>query len=199
MDSELLRITKLKRLEDWGTRKFQVRTLILASEALEVTTGESVKPELEANANAGVISEHSRLLRAWRKLYAIAQKIIVTTVSDQPLLHIINGESARKMWQKLHDIFENKSETAEHILQQQWYTIGKDQGNDIPTHIAKVKDLAQHLSVLGEPSSDSMVMTKVLMTLPLAYSHFTTAWESTSVNQRTLSNLIARRNTNRGQ
>ncbi|XP_046435982.1 uncharacterized protein LOC124187836 [Neodiprion fabricii] len=199
MDSELSRITKLKGLEDWGTRKFKVRTLILASEALEVTTGESVKPELEANANAGVIAEHSRILRAWNKLDAIAQKIIVTTVSDQPLLHIINGEPARKMWQKLHDIFENKSETAEHILQQQWYTIGKDQGNDIPTHIAKVKDLAQRLSVLGEPSSDSMVMTKVLMTLPLAYSHFTTAWESTSVDQRTLSNLIARRNTNRGQ
>lgn len=37
-----------------------------------------------------------------------------------------------------------------------------------------------------------MVVTKILMTLPQEYSHFCTAWESTSADQRTLSNLTAR-------
>lgn len=41
----LARITKLKGLENWRTWKFQIRIMILASEALDVITGESVKSE----------------------------------------------------------------------------------------------------------------------------------------------------------
>lgn len=51
-----------------------------------------------------------------------------------------------EMWQKLHEIFENQSETAKHMLQQQWYSVGKDPADDIAAHIAKIKDLAHRLS-----------------------------------------------------
>ncbi|XP_072745830.1 uncharacterized protein [Anoplolepis gracilipes] len=60
------------------------------------------------------------------------------------------------------------------------------------THIAKVKDLAYRLKMLDEPVSDSIIMIKILMTLPSSYQHFNTAWESTSQDQKTLSNLTAR-------
>lgn len=113
-------------------------------------------------------------------------------VSEQPLLHIMNCKFAKEMWDKLHEIYENKSETTKHILQQQWYILGKEAADDIATHIAKIKDLAHRLSMLGETVSNGMIMTKILMTFPLSYQHFNTAWESTSQEQRTLSNLTAR-------
>ncbi|KMQ92170.1 copia protein [Lasius niger] len=53
------------------------------------------------------------------------------------------------MWDKLHEIFENKSETAKHILQQQWYTLGRETADDIATHIAKIKDLAHQLNMFA--------------------------------------------------
>lgn len=44
----------------------------------------------------------------------------------------------------------------------------------------------------GEKVSDSMVVTKILMTLPESYSHFYSAWESTVKDQQTLTNLTSR-------
>lgn len=83
-----------------------------------MTTRESLKSQVVEGTNAAAVAEHDKKLRTAKKLDGIAQKIIVTTVSDQLLLHIINCQSAREMWQKLYEIFENKSETAKHILQQ---------------------------------------------------------------------------------
>lgn len=48
------------------------------------------------------------------------------------------------------------------------------------------------LKVLGEAVPEGMIITKVLMTLPVSYQYFSSAWESTSADQRTLSNLTAR-------
>lgn len=81
----------------------------------------------------------------------------------------MNCQSSREMWNKLHEVFENKNETAKHILQQQWYTLGRETADDKATHIAKIKDLAYRLKMLDEPVSDSMIMTKILMTLPSSY------------------------------
>lgn len=92
----------------------------------------------------------------------------------------------------MHEVYENKSETSKHLLQQKWYSLGKDVSDDIATHIAKIEDLANRLRALGETMSESMTITKILMTLPPSYQHFVTAWESTSQEQRTLSNLTAR-------
>lgn len=45
---------------------------------------------------------------------------------------------------------------------------------------------------MGETISDSMLMTKILLTLPEGYDHFLSAWESTPEDQRTKENLISR-------
>lgn len=40
--------------------------------------------------------------------------------------------------------------------------------------------------------SDSMIITKILLTLPSNLNHFASAWESLSEEQRTLANLTSR-------
>lgn len=96
------------------------------------------------------------------------------------------------MWDNLHHIYEQKSQTAVHILQQRWFQVSKDPTDDMATHIAKVEDLACKLRTLGEPVSDSAIIVKILMTLPTSYSHFITAWESSSAGEKTLGNLVER-------
>ncbi|XP_043270680.1 uncharacterized protein [Venturia canescens] len=70
-------------------------------------------------------------------------------------------------------------------IKQQWYSFNRDVADDIAAHIAKIKDLAHRLSILGEPVPDGMVITKILMTLP-------PAWESTNEEWRTLTNFTVR-------
>lgn len=69
--------------------------------ALDVTLGKNVKP---VDPGAGTTNEdaHGALMKSiatWNKLDAIAQKVIVTTVGEQPTLHIINCTTTAEMWQ----------------------------------------------------------------------------------------------------
>lgn len=47
-----------------------------------------------------------------------------------------------------------------------------DPKDNIVGHISKLEDIAQQLRDQGETVSDTMVISKVLMTLPTGFSHF---------------------------
>ena len=96
------------------------------------------------------------------------------------------------MWEKLHGVYKNKTETSVHMLQQKWFKYNKDPSDDLSTHISKLQDLCFKLKAFGEELSDSMLMTKIIMTLPEQYNHFVSAWESTEAAQRTIDNLMVR-------
>ena len=109
---------------------------------------------------------------AWIKADGKCQKIIVTSVDDGPLQYLLNCETALEMWEKLLSIYEQKSEASIHLLQQQFFSYSKESTDDMSTHISKLVNLGRKLSVAGEPVTDNMVMTKILMTLPKEYNHF---------------------------
>lgn len=188
MENELSRISKLKGIENWEIWVFQIKVILKSNESYEIVTGVETKPELRAEPTQEAIKK----VQMWTKKDGTAQKIIATTISEGCLIHIMNCDSSCDMWKKLHEIYENKSQTTVHLLQQQWFSVAKNKSDDIATHISKIKALAHKLNMLGEPTSDTMVITKIVMTLPRQYQHFITAWESTSENDRTLANLINR-------
>lgn len=193
MESEISKITKLKDVENWAFWKFQVETLMSHNDVITVVTGEFENPgEVPADADAAATTRHTQRVAAWKKLDGAARRMIATSVSEKVMVHIMHCKCSKEMWEKLHEVFENKNETSRHILQQQWFTVGKESADDMLTHIAKIKDLAHRLTALGDKIEDGMVMTKILMTLPPSYQYFVTAWESTSPDQRTLTNLISR-------
>nr|XP_046472588.1 uncharacterized protein LOC124214366 [Neodiprion pinetum] len=164
MEGETTRITKLKGSENWSCWKFQTSVILRAQGSLNVVNSIEEKPP----------------------------KIIATAVEDSQLLHIMNCDTAKEMWTKLHHVYEQKSDIGIHLLQQKWYKVTKESADSMATHIAEIEDLAHKIRTLDENISDSMVITKILITLPSSYSHFITAWESTSQEQRTLGILTER-------
>ncbi|KMQ85447.1 copia protein [Lasius niger] len=123
---------------------------------------------------------------------SVAQRIIATSVTEPVLLHIISCPSSKQMGDNLCAVYENKTDTSVHMLQRQWFSFVKDPADDMATHVSKIQDICHRLKALGEDITDNMMMTKILMTLPSCYDHFATAWESTALDQRTLSNLTSR-------
>lgn len=193
MDTELIKINKLKSVEEWPTWKFQIKVLMIANECYGVAEGTELKPEpLRDGANAAAVAEYQKELRKWLKLDGTAQKLIVLHTSEQTLLHVIDCESAHQMWNKLKYVFEGKTETNIHLLQQKWFSLTKETTDDMATYIAKVRDIAHKLNLLGEPISEKMIMTKILMTLPPSLNYFSAAWDSTPLVLRTLDNLVTR-------
>ena len=68
----------------------------------------------------------------------------------------------------------------------------KGPSDNLTVHIAKVEDLAYRLKLLGELVTEKMIMTKILLTLPVQYDFFISAWEATAEVECTKTNLISR-------
>ncbi|EFN67630.1 hypothetical protein EAG_00279, partial [Camponotus floridanus] len=108
------------------------------------------------------------------------------------LLQIMNCETAKEMWTTLKSTYEQASKSNIIFLQQKYYSFKKDPGDDITVFLSKLIEIVQQLRDQNEVISDSMVMTKILMSLPPKYDHFHSAWESTNVDAQTMANLRAR-------
>lgn len=181
MENDTYKIEKLTSASQWLLWKFQVRIMLSASDAFQVVSGDLAQP-----------AEGDAKLSAWQKVDMKAQRVIATSVGQQALLHIVNCTTSNQMWRKLHTVYEQKSDCSVHLLQQRFYSFVKDPNDSIACHISKLEELVQQLKDLKENISDSMIMTKILMTLPASYNHFHSAWESTSAEQRTLDHLRER-------
>uniref|UniRef100_A0ABD2WS01 CCHC-type domain-containing protein n=1 Tax=Trichogramma kaykai TaxID=54128 RepID=A0ABD2WS01_9HYME len=113
-------------------------------------------------------------------------------MEKQPMMLILNCETAKEMWDKLQAVYESKNELSMHALQQKWFSLKKDPSDDIATHIAKIEDLCCSLKAMIKPVSSSMMLTKIIMTLPKEYNHFVSAWESVTNERKTIENLTSR-------
>lgn len=128
----------------------------------------------------------------WKKEDAIAQKILVTSVDEKQLLHLLNCKTAFEMWMKIHVIFERDNEQQKCNLLQIFYGLTYEKGSDVATYISKLKNLAFRLTSMRTEINDDMIISKILATLPDEFGHFASAWDSTEKNNKTLENLTAR-------
>lgn len=181
-DKEILGVDLLKEESDWPLWKFEVRIALKSTKVFEVVNNTELKPVGESEAT-------QKLIKAWEEKDTKAQRIIMSTISKKSKRHLVNCISSNEMWSKLHSVYEQKSETGVHFLQQKFFSFEKSVEDDIVTYISKLEEIAQQLKDLNEAIPDSMIVTKILLTLPSNFNHFHSAWESTESNKRTLDNL----------
>ncbi|OXU21164.1 hypothetical protein TSAR_005395 [Trichomalopsis sarcophagae] len=126
MESDLVKITNLKNIENWGIWKFQMRVMLTSHEAFDVVNGTLSKPTPpDDDASQAVKTKNNTDLKEFTKKDGIAQKYIVTTMERQPMTHILSCETAKAMWDKLFAIYENKTDISVHVLQQKWFSSKK--------------------------------------------------------------------------
>lgn len=102
METEIARITKLKGIENWAAWKFQVRVTLQSNGFWDAII--STLPEREGTNEA----THNQVVAAWKRKDITKQRIIVTSVEEKPLLHIINCESSKVMWDSLRTEVRNQ-------------------------------------------------------------------------------------------
>lgn len=113
-------------------------------------------------------------------------------MTENVMLHIISCTTSAEMWRKLHSVYEQKTETSIHIIQQRFFQFKFETGTEMSMFLSKIQELQNQLKQMGEEISDKFVITKVLMSLPDEYKHFISAWESAPDDKQTMDNLVAR-------
>lgn len=170
-----LPINKLRGNENWNLWKFQVEILLKSKGWLECI----VNPQIEARETEKVRNDER------------AQGLIITLIEDRIISYLLNCKTSYEMWNKLCSLFEQQSNVGNYLLQKQFFEYQfKNRG--LGTHISDLEILVAKLKAQKESISDTMLMTKILSSLPPEYKHFVSAWESVSEEQRTLSNLTSR-------
>lgn len=171
-----VKIAKLKEAKDWTLWKLQAKVVLKTLDVFKVVDGSEKVPILKPNAQGNEVTAHAELLEAWEKKDVRAQSVILTSIDAQPSLHIVSCTSANEMWTKLHNVFEQKSESGIHFLLQKFFRFEKSDDDDMANFVSKLEEIVRQLSDLGEKVSESMVVTRILMALPSSYNHFHSAW-----------------------
>lgn len=140
-NSDLDKVFRLKDEKDWVLWKFQVTILLKYHEVYEYASGEITKP---------TDSTKTTEISTFKKGDIKAQRAIMTTIDKEPLLHIVNCKTAAEMWTKLQSVYEKKSETSVHYLQQRFFMYEKESNDNIATFISKLQEIVQQLADQGE-------------------------------------------------
>ena len=180
--SELDKITKLRNGENWPKWQLQIKIILSFMELFNIVDGKDATPVRTADEAQAVFEKR---LAEWNKRDMQAQRVIDSTIDDQPLTIIMTCLKAAEMWNKLSDIYDQNNEVSIHLLQQSFYKFSMNVNEDIATNISRIQDMANKMKRLGENLSGGMVITKILMTLPESNSNFISAWESTSIENLT--------------
>lgn len=101
--------------------KFQMKVLLTSGEAWDVVMGGVTKPVQPAGGTQIEVAEYQKKLKAWVKADSTAQKLIILNVSEQCMLHLLNCQSGKEMWDKLTSVYEGKNATSIHMLQAKWF------------------------------------------------------------------------------
>ncbi|GBP83083.1 Retrovirus-related Pol polyprotein from transposon TNT 1-94 [Eumeta japonica] len=143
-------VMKLEGSRNWNVWKFQTSVLLRGQGLYKIVDGTTVKPEDDTQRST------------WETQDARAQTLIVTRMTEEVMLHIISCDTAAAMWRKLLSVYEQKSETSIHIVQQRFFQFKFEEGTEMSVFIKK------------------------------DYKHFISAWESAPDDKQTYDNLVAR-------
>lgn len=180
MDDSLIKIDKLLDESQWAMWKFPVKLTLIANDLFEVVSGDEVCP---ATADG---------MKPWKRKDAKAQRIIGTTVGSNVITHMVNCNTAKQMWDKLATVFEAKTETSSLLLNQKFFMMTKEPGEKVVAYIARVEELVQRLRDVNVEIPDETVVCKIIMSISSEFDNFSSAWESTNKDDRTLDNLRSR-------
>uniref|UniRef100_A0ABD2WIJ6 Copia protein n=1 Tax=Trichogramma kaykai TaxID=54128 RepID=A0ABD2WIJ6_9HYME len=166
--SDLKNISKFNG-QNFQLWKFQIKTILVAHDLLDIVEGATVKPvSTSTNANEAAI-------KAWVKSNAKAMFVISSSIEYSQLDYLINCTTASEMWIKLSNIHEQKSTSNKLTLTTRFHEYKKAPGDTVSQHIAKIENLASQLKDIGQLVPEVMIMAKIISTLPSKYNAFISA------------------------
>ena len=98
--------------------------------------------------------------------------IIVPTLCDSLVPHIMNLADPRLVWIKLRDLFESKSMNRRMSLKSQLYSLKMSDKTTVEKHLRIVSALIAQLANIGTLVPDEELVDRVLISLPSSWNIF---------------------------
>ena len=191
MDVTNLKIKRLRDSDNWHQWRFIVRTVLEDDEdLLDASEGRLIAPA-PANVDTDA-AQHEAATLKFEKADKAALNLIVTKVDRKLLDILLNFTTEREMWVKLNAVHDMKSEENLSLVQKQFFEYKWDSGDSVAHNVSKLENLVTKIKALGGEIPESMLMSRVLSTLPKQFNHFHSAWDSVDESKKKIENLITR-------
>lgn len=183
-----MKIERLRDKDNWHLWSFMVRTLLEEDDdVLAVCEG-----KLTCSAEDSQEPNKERDKKRYLKADKTARRIIIHSIERRPMELIVSCTSAREMWVKLNSVYDMKSEENLTAIQKLFYEYKWIDGESVDYNISKIEMLWIKMKNLGSVVPESMLMSRILTSLPQKFNYFHSAWDSVEDSKRTLENLTTR-------
>jgi hypothetical protein len=117
--------------------------------------------------------------------------ILSTNMTEETYEKVRSLNSAREVWLELHRLFDGVNDDKAYDLCTQFFGYKFCAGDDVASHVAKLKNIWKDLRVELEKDEnrDLLLMCRIVETLPKDYFAFTSSWRLLSRAERTVENL----------
>ena len=185
MESTGLKVEKLRDHDNWQQWRFVIRTLLEEDDlALDVCEGNIDRPDDTA--------ENAKSLQKYKTADKKARKLIVTTIEKKPMQLIMSCNTAREMRLKLNTVYNSRSDENLSIVQKQFLDFKWIESESVAHNLPKLEQLCAKLKALDSEVKKSMVITRVLSSLPNKFRHFHSAWDSVADDKKKLEILTSK-------
>lgn len=191
-------ITKLKGKANWIVWKLQIESNLQYHDFEGILTGQIKEPDpLPVGATNQQKKDHEASVKLFKKANGFAITLLSTSVEDEPMQLIMMFKTAKEMWDKLATSYEQKSEQRLEHLYLELLEYKKEASDSIATHISKLQKLWLELNeeswrIDACRLPQTLLIMRILSTLPEEYFEFRTTWESVPREQRSIEYLLER-------
>ncbi|CAL1299055.1 unnamed protein product [Larinioides sclopetarius] len=185
---ELFTTDKLLGSENWARWKWMAEGLLMEKEnAYEVCSGDIVKPEpVPEDATTEARKKYDRDLASFNKGNRAARGIFSRTLDSRICDLVSMCKTAREIWVKLHELFEQRNKQAQYACQLQFSSFIRDPANSMAMHIASLERLVSRMTDLDIKPNDFVIMSKLLETLSRDFEPLKMSWCARPEEQQTL-------------
>lgn len=169
------RVEKLKGDLNWQMWKFDVISLLKALKLEQLLYNKQEQPNEKDD---------------------VVKYIIGSSLSAEPKQHVITCNTANEMWEKLVCIYEQKNERRLELLYVKFCTYSKNPSDSVATHASKLqtlfRDLNEELKEENCVLPQSLLLNRILYTLPEEYAVIQSSWEGVPKKERNVTYLVER-------
>ncbi|KAK9744101.1 hypothetical protein QE152_g8053 [Popillia japonica] len=138
------------------------------------------------------VEDYMAKLDCWTKANSKAKKRLVLSLDTQPLLRVATCETAKDVWNKLHQIYDNQSAENIDLLRNKFHNIEWEWSGGVQGHLAKFDEIQTKMTMLKKPIDEGDMCARLLQTLPKEFDHIYVTWHDLSLEDKTWLKLTKR-------
>ena len=161
---------KVDTLKDnnWHAWKIRMQKFLCLHKVFKYTEDNCPKPKDDPKNKAEIA--------VWEEEDLIAQTLILTNIDNQQMDHVMHAKTVAQMWESLKQAHQTRGVQTALLAKKELLNATCPEGDDVQSHINKLKWMQNDLSAMGKPVPDNEFKDLLLLNMLESWTTFTMSY-----------------------